>query len=272
MSLINDALKRASQSSKRHSTDGGAPPNSPLEPVVGGRPRGGQINLSVLIISILILLVIGGATWGFLSWRKRSNAAPEQLNASKPVEKAAVDQAPAKTKTTSPPPVASPAATPPAKSPPPAAEPVKVVAQAPRSTPVASPPPPPTEKAPVVSKSAKPQPAATTQPASGKTPKPVSTNPSSGTTSVATPRKDPPKSAGDPKAGGPSTEQAFPAIKLQGIAFRIKNPSVLINGKVLLLGEVLSLGEDVEGIVVKKIERSSVTLEWQGQKKVFSLN
>jgi len=63
-------------------------------------------------------------------------------------------------------------------------------------------------------------------------------------------------------AGG---AKPFPPIKVQGIFFRIKDPSVLINGKTLLVGD------DLDGVVVKKIERSSVTLEFSGQTKIYKL-
>ncbi len=253
MSLINDALKRASQSSKQNPPGKGPTPGSPLQPVVGGRPRKVKINFAVLAISLLVILVLGGATWGFMSWRKHSKTAPKNASASKQPEKAGTATNTA----------AQTPRTPSGSNQTAAAEPSQPVSQTPRSTPAASPSTPQTEKPASASTPAKPQPATPTQTVSVKPQKPASADPGSTATPAAappsTPRTDP------PKGGIPTAAKVFPAIKLQGIAFRIKNPSVLINGK------VLELGEELDGVVVKKIERNSVTLEWSGQTKVFSL-
>ncbi|HOW64959.1 MAG TPA: hypothetical protein P5186_17645 [Candidatus Paceibacterota bacterium] len=58
---------------------------------------------------------------------------------------------------------------------------------------------------------------------------------------------------------------SFPELKLQGIYFRMSNPSVLINGHNLHVGDAIS------GVRVVKIERQSVTVEMAGQKKVLVL-
>lgn len=268
MSLINDALKRASQSSKQSPPGKGPASGSPLQAVVGGRPRKVKINFAALAIPILVILVLGGATWGFMSWRKhskgaskppaKSGASPAQAKAPgtpSPTNQAASAQAPVTAAGTN-----HTAATQPSSSPP----------KTPQSTPVASKPTPPTEKPAVISKNTKPQAGPPTQSTPAKPQKPSTGDPGTTATTAATPpttppRSDPPKSGQDPKAVAPTTSKGFPAVKLQGIAFRIKNPSVLINGK------VLELGEELDGVVVKKIERNSVTLEWKGETKVLSL-
>jgi hypothetical protein len=60
-------------------------------------------------------------------------------------------------------------------------------------------------------------------------------------------------------------EARFPELKLQSIVFRLRNPSVLIDG------EMLGAGDTVKGARVVKIERHAVTLEWQGQTNVLRL-
>ena len=59
--------------------------------------------------------------------------------------------------------------------------------------------------------------------------------------------------------------QVFPALKLQGVFFSRKNPSVLINGK------NRSLGETIEGVRIIKIEQQKVTVEWNGETKTLSI-
>jgi hypothetical protein len=60
-------------------------------------------------------------------------------------------------------------------------------------------------------------------------------------------------------------ETRFPELKLQSIVFRLRNPSVLING------QMLNTGDTVEGARVVRIERHAVTMEWQGQTKLLRL-
>ncbi|MEO6033891.1 MAG: hypothetical protein ABIQ35_01420 [Verrucomicrobiota bacterium] len=58
---------------------------------------------------------------------------------------------------------------------------------------------------------------------------------------------------------------APPALKLQGIFFRVKNPSAMINGKLLMVGE------SVAGARVTKIGKEEVTMERDGQPIVLTL-
>lgn len=63
----------------------------------------------------------------------------------------------------------------------------------------------------------------------------------------------------------PAAPRPFPELKLQGIYYRLNNPSVMINGQTLEIGDI------VEGARVIKIERKDVTLELDGQTKVLRL-
>jgi uncharacterized iron-regulated membrane protein len=63
----------------------------------------------------------------------------------------------------------------------------------------------------------------------------------------------------------PAGPRAFPELKLQGIYYRIKDPSVMINGKTLEIGDL------IEDAKVIKIDRKEVTLELDSQQKVLRL-
>ncbi len=76
------------------------------------------------------------------------------------------------------------------------------------------------------------------------------------TTAVVIEATPPQKPAGPPE---------FPAVKLQGIFYRLNDPSVIINGKTLRTGEI------VDGVKVTAIERSTVKVEFDGQTKVLEL-
>ena len=56
-----------------------------------------------------------------------------------------------------------------------------------------------------------------------------------------------------------------PPLKLQGIIFRLRNPTAMINGKSLLVGE------SVSGARVTKIEKDQVTLERDGKTVILNL-
>jgi len=57
----------------------------------------------------------------------------------------------------------------------------------------------------------------------------------------------------------------FPTLKLQGIFYRLKNPTVLING------ETLKIGQLIDGARVVEINRLSAKVEWNGQTKSLFL-
>ena len=58
----------------------------------------------------------------------------------------------------------------------------------------------------------------------------------------------------------------FPAIKVQGIYYRVGDSSVLINGR------NLSEGDEIDGVTVAKIDRQTVTLSFQGQSREIKLH
>jgi len=89
---------------------------------------------------------------------------------------------------------------------------------------------------------------------------------------AAIPDRVQPERPGFPGGHAPATvqpvaqvEARFPELKLQSIVFRLRNPSVLIDG------EMLGAGDTVKGARVVKIERHAVTMEWQGQTNVLRL-
>ena len=58
----------------------------------------------------------------------------------------------------------------------------------------------------------------------------------------------------------------FPELKLQGIFYRLSNPSALISGKNVRVGDL------VQGVKVIAIERASVTLEFKGERREMTLD
>ncbi len=56
----------------------------------------------------------------------------------------------------------------------------------------------------------------------------------------------------------------FPSLRLQGIFYRARNPSVMLNSK------TVSVGDKVAGAKVVAITRDSVTLQWNGETKVLT--
>jgi HD-like signal output (HDOD) protein len=69
-----------------------------------------------------------------------------------------------------------------------------------------------------------------------------------------------------PPASGPVVvETPFPAVKLQGIFYSANHPTAIINGK------TLHLNDQSDGLRVLDIGPSSVTLEFENQRKTFRL-
>ena len=69
--------------------------------------------------------------------------------------------------------------------------------------------------------------------------------------------KQPPATPGKPAS--------FPSMKVQGIYYRVGDSTVLINGK------NLTEGEEIDGVKIAKIDRQTVTLEFQGETKEIKL-
>jgi hypothetical protein len=57
----------------------------------------------------------------------------------------------------------------------------------------------------------------------------------------------------------------FPPVRLQGVFYRAQNPSVMINSKTVKVGDKLG------SVKVLAITRDSVTLQWNGETKVLTL-
>ena len=261
MSLINDALKRASQTQKQSPSDRGVMSGSPLQPVIGGRQRKKAFNPLLIVIPLVLLAGGGAAGWFFLSKRDKPS------NATVPT----ASPAPAQNQAT---------ATSNGAADPKSSQPVTKVTQEPKSAPTAPSKQSETTKTvpPKVDLATSKKTETSSPLVTSKPPTPSSTKPAqsaaTGTTTKETPTSAAKtevaaaKEVAKPAATKPASSAAakpFPPVKLQGIVYRLKNPSVLLNGKTLFLGE------ELDGVTVKKIERTSVTLEFSGQEQIFHL-
>lgn len=252
MSLINDALKRANQAQKKHAPVG--PLGVPLQPAQSAPPAHG---LPVIIVSVALLVLLGGAAWlgwiGFRSMQKKEGgnaiSNPTPL-AAQPPAKGVPNPRPApvisaSTQKPNVPAKVEPAARPVPAPQPPVTEPkpaAPVVAVQQNSAPA----PPVTAPAQV------PQPV----PAPTVAASPVQTAPAVPATAVVTKEPAPPSAPPKPQ---------FPDLKLQGIFYLASRPSALISGRTVFKGD------KVQGAKVVGIERLSVTLEFEGETKVLSL-
>jgi hypothetical protein len=63
----------------------------------------------------------------------------------------------------------------------------------------------------------------------------------------------------------PAASVAFPNLKVQGIFYRLKNPSALINGR------TFGLGDTVEGAKIVEINRQTVVVEMSGARKTLAI-
>ena len=290
MSLINDALKRASQVHKQGPQDRGVLSGSPLQPVVGGRQRKRSPNIALMVLPVLIVLALGGSIWFFLQWRKSTHKTPAG-----PPAAATAAKPGAKPTAAAPKPVANAAASTPstAGAAPTAAQPAAAAPVAAQQSAAQPAPAIAATQKPTAGQAAQPQAAQPTpHPAPAQAPAAVAEAPkpavdsanaraavasNAATTNAAVPSatnasqkslgSSVSKLFGGGKSGdaGKNGPKLFPNIKLQGIFFRIKDPSALINGRSMVVGE------EIEGAVIKKIERSTVTFEFQGESRVVSL-
>ncbi len=215
MSLINDALKRASTKPKPAASIAAA--SDPTMVAVtaaslASKPRQG--TPIAMIVGMIALTVIAG--WFFLKWREASSGQQTVQVAS------SMKPAPA--------PAASVQTLPPAPA----------VAKTPTPAATAAPKPSP----PPVAAVARPEPA----------PQTAAPNKVSGPVIAATPPVAPAPDQAKPEP------PPMPELKLQAIVFRMKNPSALING------HHVEVGDEVSGARVTEIQRTTVIIEWQGQK------
>ncbi|MHB8521089.1 MAG: hypothetical protein ACYDH9_10065 [Limisphaerales bacterium] len=214
MSLINDALKRASQSQKERAQTTPPPASPPLQPVEHAPPAGPPRYL----VPVLVVLVLGLSGWAFWKWSEVGQspalATSSKLASTTPGRMEAASPATHRLNSSTE---------------------IQV-----NTNPVVRPSPPP---------------AAVTPPPST----PIQTAP----TAVATPAPAPVPDTNTATAAAETApaKRSFPELKLQGIFYRLRNPSVMINNLTLYKGDA------VEGARVLAIEREGVTVEFDGQKK-----
>lgn len=285
MSLINDALKRATEAQNQA-------PGQPPAPPVATRPRGPKgvedlpvpmipaatrerpAWLPVVGIALLLLLLLGASGYFFNKWWKERHTwqpyfeTPEAVPATnntpapKPTQVAKLpDPVPppaTKTTATNPPPVAVTPPSPPAPTNPPVLPP-----QPPPITPLQPPPITPPQPAPPPPATVKTNPVPTvtlppvTLPSPVTPPPPVP--PPVAPTQIAQPTPtNPPPASTTKRPDEPVTKVAsvdFPDLKLQGIIHAKKKTTAIVNGK------TLSLVDRIEGAFLLKIDQESVTFE-----------
>ena len=226
MSLINDALKRAREADQGRA--GGCPPTPQLQPVdyVARPNRAGWI-----VLTVLLLATLGLAAFYLGRWAGSPTAGHVHGSAK---ERAAVS--PASTEALAPRPDG------------PAIDTNRDLLAHEAPT---------TRSDPVV------------VPASRTAADPLPAMPAPGGMVAERAETEQPGSLGEHAPGpvdpAPEAEPQFPELRLQSIVFRLRNPSVVING------EMLSAGDTVDGARVAKIERHAVTMEWRGQTNILRL-
>lgn len=276
MSLINDALKRASEAQGQAATRPRGPKGVEDLPVpmtpVSARERPAWVP--VVGIGLVIVALLGASGFFFAKWWKERQAwqpyATEDIDENglpltnatakgespkpAPTKVAKAPVAPAPTGTN--PPVATKTpVTPPA----PAPEPPKTNAPTAIVAVVTPAPPPAKQPDPVV-----PAPPPVSPPAMAK----VETNPA--------PANPPPVKPAPPAVPPDTTKKGddhaakvaaveFPELKLQGISRRKNKTFAVLNGK------TLSAGDRIEGVILLKIDTDSVIVEKGGARRELFL-
>jgi hypothetical protein len=113
-----------------------------------------------------------------------------------------------------------------------------------------------------------------TNSAAAKTNAPIVMVASASTPSIREPAPAPAPSAAAPAPAEPSppvnaapaATGPFPTVKLQGIFYRLRNPTVLIDGETVKLGDTLA-----GGVKLVQINRLEIKVEWKGQTKTVAL-
>jgi hypothetical protein len=247
MSLINDALKRANEAQKNRPTAG--PLGAPLQPADAPMRRGNPgTNWSAVLVPAVVVVLLALSFWFIRSGLQNKPAQQPIVAVTAPVPQPAPVAVPV--------PVA-PAPAPEAKAP---TTPyvsksgikvsTEVVTRELPPEPVFTPTPvkievPPPEPAPAAAPAAKTEPTAVVAPATPAT------------------IPQPPITKVEPVV---PTKPVFPELKLQGIFYRLSNPSALISGKNVRVGDL------VQGVKVIAIERTSVTLEFKGERREMTLD
>jgi hypothetical protein len=224
MSLINDALKRATASEPKKDAAGN--PTPPLEPVHDGERRSspGVLPLVLCIVGLGALFAAGGF------WLKsKGTPHPATTSGTEGANAGALTLPPAGT--------TEPLATTPAATPTPLNNPVS------RATATLEQVQKRNEEVPATQ-------AATPASSSATSSSPAQTPP---VQQVSTPAAAP-----APTPTETAAEETNPPFKLQAIYYRLRGPSVVINGK------TVKTGQSVDGAKVVSIQRTSVELEFHG--------
>lgn len=255
MSLINDALKRAHQTQRKQPVAG--PLGVPLQPAEA--PRKPLLGPALFLgASLLLVVALAG---GMIALGMRLFQTPPP-----PGQQAASAQ---------PQPVAVASRT--AIQP----RPSQSSRASHTSQPDAGPEPQPTRAAPVAAPASAPTGAPEAQPAAlpvaelaRPSAKPVANETPAVAAAAAMPKPVENAGAGQTAAGAaaPAADPApgaarpeFPKLTLRGIFYSPTRPSALINGKPVFVGNVVS------GARVVTIERDSVTVEFEGERRVMAL-
>lgn len=243
MSLINDALKRANEAQKNRPTAG--PLGAPLQPAdAPARRGGGGSNWSPVLAPVVVVVLLALGFWFIRSGLQNKPAQQPIVAVTAPVPPPA--------------PVATPAPITPAPAPAPVAKaPEKSASYVSKSGIKVS-----TE---VVTRELPPEPAFEPTPVKIEVPAPVEPKMEAKTEPVVvvTPTPQPPVTKAEPVT--PPTP-VFPELKLQGIFYRLNNPTALISGKNVKVGDL------VQGVKVIAIGRANVTLEFKGERREMTLD
>ncbi len=219
MSLINDALKRASSSKPSGPPPPGGGPA--LQPVPGDSSRTGALPIILCLVGIGALLM-AAAFW----LKSRGTSATGELAARSdlPVQNASVVKNPL---------VAT------------------VPSDASNSTPAPQPFPRNAAQAPIESSVTPLQ-------------KPIGEH--NGQTSLAPIQPPATLPASVPPPAVAAVAPRAPAFRLQAIYYRMKGPSVVINGK------TVRVGEEIDGARLVSIERNAAEIEYQGARQKLTIH
>jgi hypothetical protein len=260
MSLINDALRRANADKSRGQSPAPVPPMQPVEP-----PPSSILPWAILILGVAVLAI--AAALFFRSRPQETKVLSQNQSANPPT----VATAPANV------------STPVQPSPDASAE---VPAAEPRSAPVPQSLPPQQPAVAAIPASA-PEPVqptpATAPPTLSATPAatvltvppqpvqeepsvtPAESNPSEVKVAAITPTPTTPTAPVETKAAATPEARESQGPRLQAIYYRLKKPTVVINGK------TLGLGQSVDGIKVISIQRTSVEVVQAGKYRTLTL-
>jgi hypothetical protein len=227
MSLLNDALKRADEANRTQ--PGSGPPLPPLRPADYVTPYPGGLRL---LLGVLVVLALGASGFFLSRWLVPGGDPP-----------------PARS-------TGAAAAAHPGDAPGPIpARPLPAADTASTALPQTSAPSTPALRGagargntPPAATAASPPVRAASAPAPAAEPEPAPRVAEAGALATSATRTNLP-----------------PALKLQSIIFRLRNPAAVINGQMLGVGDV------VDGARLLRIERHAVTLEREGKTNVLEL-